>query len=282
MGATTMPVVVVESERSALQVTGSDRQSWLDGILSCDLSSLPTRGAYGLLLTKQGKISTDVDVVANGDRLLLSVVRGQTDGVVATLDRMLIMEDAELERCGNDLACVRVHGSDAMEWLRQAPPHVAARELGWTAAGGCCVFVERAAVEAWRALERAGAWDELRVEHGFGLFGVDFDGNDNPHEAALDRRAVSFSKGCYLGQEVVCMQDMRGKVKRRLSILELDASAVNQGASVYQSDTEVGRVTSVAPSGQRCLAQIVAPHYEVGSLLTCCGVVARVVAPPSA
>ena len=111
------------------------------------------------------------------------------------------------------------------------------------------------------AADALGALDQLRVVAGLPLYGVDFGARDNPHEASLDRRAVSWSKGCYLGQEVVCMQDMRGKVKRRLVRLDGHAVGWQPQSAVHSLDgTEVGKVTTVA--GNRALASVVAPWFE--------------------
>ena len=108
---------------------------------------------------------------------------------------------------------------------------------------------------------------ELLAAHGLGVFGVDFGERDNPHEASLDRIAVSWTKGCYLGQEVVCMQDMRGKVKRRLVALEGSAALLGSAATqeVLAADgSVVGHVSSVHPSasGARVLASITSSALE--------------------
>ena len=66
-------------------------------------------------------------------------------------------------------------------------------------------------------------WQRLRIERAVPAYGTDYDDRDNPHDASLERRAVSWTKGCYLGQEVVCMQDMRGKLKRRIVTLAFDS-----------------------------------------------------------
>jgi hypothetical protein len=106
------------------------------------------------------------------------------------------------------------------------------------------------------ALERSGGafgdeagWNTLRVECGVPRFGADFDEATYPQEAALEGRAVSFSKGCYLGQEVVCMLQMRGHVKRKLVPLVIDGEGVPlRGASVTANEggPSVGDVTSAS------------------------------------
>jgi len=101
------------------------------------------------------------------------------------------------------------------------------------------------------AIATEGAWDRARVEHGVTAFGVDFDDTNYPQEASLERDAVSFEKGCYLGQEAVFMLEKRGHVKKRIVQLHVDG-AVETGDPITLPDgAEVGRVTSraVRPAG---------------------------------
>src|SRR6185369_3318187 len=98
-------------------------------------------------------------------------------------------------------------------------------------------------------LATGDAWQTLRVERRVGAFGVDYGPADNPHEAALERVAVSWTKGCYLGQEVVFMQDARGKLKRRLVQLEIDGARPAVGAPISDAQGEVvGEVTTASES----------------------------------
>jgi folate-binding protein YgfZ len=129
------------------------------------------------------------------------------------------------------------------------------------------------------------AWTTLRVSAGFPVFGVDYTAEDNPHEASLDRRAVSFQKGCYLGQEVVYMQDARGKVKRRVVLLSIDsAEPVPSGTPLVQEKTgaSVGKVTSAIRDGARtlALAKVQAPFYEQSADLRLLGHSVEFVLPP--
>ena len=95
-----------------------------------------------------------------------------------------------------------------------------------------------------------GGWEALRLERAVPRFGKDFDGTTYPQEALLERRAVSFDKGCYLGQEVVCMLELRGRVKRKLAPLVLandGASPPEKGAPVFDADgNKLGEITSSA------------------------------------
>lgn len=236
--------------RDTLLVRGPDRKTWLDGLLTNKVTDVaPGSAGYGLLLTKQGKIVTDAFLLDTGSVLYVGVAAGQGHAVRELLDRYLVMEDAELEEPARD-----------QSWVLGA--------AGAGLAGGALAFgalklggfeAEVALLEQAEALPSAA---ELLAAHGLGTFGVDFSERDNPHEASLDRIAVSWSKGCYLGQEVVCMQDMRGKVKRRLVAFDADATGLGENARnmpVLTADgNEAGQVTSVhsAPTGVRLLASV--------------------------
>lgn len=255
-------VAVSGADRDTLIVTGPDRLSWLEGLVTCELKNLaPGAGTWGLVLSRQGKIQSVVWVVAGADRLWLSFAPGTGDAIEAELARMLIMEDAEIERPESPHVWFSLHGPDAAaratSWAAQAGGASAA--IDFTGLGGAALVVPlerepvvRAAGEGlWLDPER---WTVLRLERGLPEFGVDFDGADRPHEAALDRRAVSWSKGCYLGQEVVCMQDMRGKVKRSVRALKVDAppEAGLGGGSIVSVATskDAGAVTSAGYSAR--------------------------------
>jgi folate-binding protein YgfZ len=254
-------VLAPGADRDTRVVTGPDRRSWLEGLVTCELKNLQDgAGTWGLVLNRQGKIQSVVWVVASSEALWLSFAPGTGAAMEAELGRMLIMEDAELGAPAEPHTWFGWHGPDA---AAQAA-HWAARTGGvsapidFTGLGGAALCVPRAREAAVldgarSALLDADDWTRLRLERGLPEFGVDFDGSDRPHEAALDRRAVSWSKGCYLGQEVVCMQDMRGKVKRSVRVFEVDAprgAAIAAGAPVLAGDSgkELGRATSLGYS----------------------------------
>ncbi len=240
-----------------LTVTGPERKSWLQGLVTCELESLAAgQGTWGLALNRLGKIQSVVWVVATSEALWLALAPGTLDAMETELGRMLIMEDAELERPSSPHTWLALHGPEAAARARAlAAAHGgAAASIDWTGLGGAALAVpsERAArVLAdceGRVLEVAD-WTRLRLERGLPEFGIDFDSRDRPHEAALERRAVNWNKGCYLGQEVVCMQDMRGKVKHSLTVLSVEApegADVVAPAQVFAGDTEVGSIKSVA------------------------------------
>lgn len=288
-------LLVREPERGVLAVRGPERATWLNGVVTPDVAGLrPGQGAFGLLLGKTGKIQTDFYAAAGADQLLLAVAPGTAELARADLDRMLVMEDAEVVDVSAELECMSLHGARAVELARAAAEGTGfAAELDRTGLGGALLFVARDSIESTvRALVTAGVteataadWLAFRLERGLGVFGVDYGPGDNPHEAALDRVAISWSKGCYLGQEAVFMQDARGKLKRRLAWLNLSGPEPAVGTPLLSAAGEaVGEVTSatVAPDvgGSRALAKLRAPHFEPGSALTVLGAPAVVVARP--
>ncbi len=285
-------IVVPELERDTLRVRGADAKSWLNGVLSCDVSQLSkARGAYGLLLNKQGKIQAELDLIEADGSLLLGVSAGRGELVRAQLDRVLVMEDAEIS-AEPDLRWLRFFGPDAGLAARELAGALGSGAIDWLGLGGVALVVRDVDVEAaLQAALSAGAarvspeqWNVLRIRRGFPSYGGDFSDEDNPHEASLDRRAVSWTKGCYLGQEVVCMQDMRGRVKRRLVALELDGDAAVSPESEVESPGEagpVGKITSSASDGVSAvaLARLKFPFFEGKQPLVVAGRNARILAP---
>jgi len=286
--------VVAEAERGVLAVSGSDRTAWLNGVVTCDATlATPGRAVFGLLLSKQGKIHTDLLLLASADRLFLAVAEGTAELVRTELDRMLVMEDAELTDVSAELALVSVVGARGLalaQGLSPAEGSVVA-EVERPGLRGAALLVPRAELAGTLArLEAAGAvrpdpaeWEKVRLARRVSSFGRDYGPGDNPHEAGLDRSAVSWTKGCYLGQEVVFMQDARGKLKRRLVPLSVPSGLPAVGAELRSAPGDVvGEVTSVAPleGGAVAFARVRAPHFEAGTRLLVSGFPAEVVPGP--
>lgn len=252
------------AKRGTLVVDGPDRKTWLNGLLTCDVGDLQDgEGTWGLLLNRKGKIQSVLWVVCHKQELWLTPSEGTTEHVLGELDKRLIMEDAEVAR-RDVFSWLTLHGACALEAGRAlAVQHNGcSARLSWLADD--CAMVCLLTEDAQRVTELCSAgqlslcgsmvspltdeqWVSLRLRSGLGEFGLDFDASSRPHEAGLERRAVSWSKGCYLGQEVVCMQDMRGKVKARVSVFE--ATPPGQAALSDSHAPGVGD-TVEDPSGQ--------------------------------
>src|SRR5437773_195944 len=213
---------VARPDLGTLLVTGSERLSWLQGMVSSDVERLSAGdGSWGLILTKQGKILADVVIVAAADEVYLGLVRGALDRVAQWLVQFLVMEDAAVVDASADFGWALLHGpaanSVAKGFVRDAESRAACAPVDLTGLGGAALVAPQSNIDKFEAIasKREGVhiasaadWQRLRVERLVPLYGIDMDDQRSPHEASLDRRAVSWEKGCYLGQEAVCMQDM--------------------------------------------------------------------------
>jgi len=287
-------------DRAAVVVTGKDRTSWLNGLVTCDLAKLaPGEAAYGLLVEKKGRIQTDFFIVEaayiGGDAFALAVPSKLREETLSTLDHYLIMENAELS--SPDLAFFAMHGPRAAEVARAAGARWTGT-LDLLGEGGAIVAVpaqERAGFEsrlgslvrdAGGAIADDATWNALRIERGLPRFGHEFDNTYYPQEASLEKLAVSFDKGCYLGQEVVYMLENRGHVKKKLVPLDIEGEAtLDAGALVSTPDgAEVGDVKSSAlgPFGGHAvaIAAVKWAQCKPGTELRVGGRVARVRAFP--
>jgi folate-binding protein YgfZ len=256
--ARTSVAIFPRGDWGTLLVSGPERGSWLEGLVTCQVGKLqPGQGTWGLTLNRQGKIQSVLWVVAALDQLWLALAPGTIETVEAELGRMLIMEDAELTRPSSPRQWFALHGPRASERARELAQQFGghAGSLDWSGLGGAALLVEQARVPELMAVCQSELlserdWLQLRLERGLPELGSDFDGRDRPHEAALERRAVNWTKGCYLGQEVVCMQDMRGKVKRSLRLLRIEApadAALEAGLELMDAArASIGKLTSSA------------------------------------
>lgn len=282
-------------ELGTLIVTGGERQSWLNGLVTCDLAPLgPGGGAYGLSVIKSGKILAEVWVVIAADRLHVGALRDRVGLLHETFDKYLIMEDAEIRDASAEHGWILAAGPRSAELLdaaRGAAAGVEAARADWTGLGGAAIVAPGEAASAALAalLARgatgttAAAWDVLRVEHDVPRFGVDFDGENYPQEASLEDRAVSFNKGCYLGQETVFMLQMRGHAKKRLVQIEIEGEDdVPAGAEITLPEVgTVGSVTSRVKNprgpGVLALGYVKYKHAAQGAALRVAGRRAAVV-----
>lgn len=282
-------LVVPQNDRSAIAVIGKDARSWLNGLVTCDLAKRgPGDAAYGLLVEKKGRIQTDLFVVparageGAARDLVLAVPSALRDALVPTLDHYLIMEDAELG--APELAFWLAHGPHAAALVAELAPTYAGvvDVLGTGGAVMAVALTEKAAFEArladvtaklGGAIADEASWEAIRVERGLPRFGVEVDATLYPQEASLEKRAVSFDKGCYLGQEVVYMLENRGHVKRKLVPLDVAGDALpERGAPVTTAEGDaVGDVRS-AVRGPRdgkiaAIAMVKWAHCKPGTAL---------------
>ncbi len=247
-----------------LAITGKDRQSWLNGLVTCELATRRVGdGVYGFAVGKNGKLLAELFIVLDDDRILIGTAHDRIELLAQHFDKYVIMEDVELENVTTSVTWAMAHGPYAPRLAATARAHgaVAAAAVDMTGKGGALFVLESASAEAIEqrlqnekdapvVIADETTWDKLRVEIGIARWGVDFNDDNYPQEAALEHLAVSFQKGCYLGQEAVFMLQMRGHVKKkivRLTIEGTDPVATSTGITLPDG-TSVGTVTSTTQS----------------------------------
>jgi tRNA-modifying protein YgfZ len=288
------------SDRTRLELRGSDRVAFLHSFCTNDVKQLLAgRGCEAFVTSPQGKTLGHVLVFCQPERLLLDTSPGQAATLIAHFDKYLISEDVQFVDRTAELAEFLVTGAGAAEMLRRLigtePPvemlasahiRLADREVLLCRveyAGPASFFlhvpradwslVKTALVEAGAIQCGAEPVEAARLEVGFPLFGRDITDDNLPQEVARDARAISFTKGCYLGQETVARIDAIGHVNRRLVGLKFSSENVPPaGTSLLAGEKPVGHVTSSAWSplttGPLAMAYVRRAHSAPTTVLT--------------
>ena len=284
--------------RARVRVTGSDRVDFLHGMLSNDVKGIgPGRGCQAFLLTEQGKVVADCIVLVLADAILLDGMASAVAAAIVALERHVIADDVELTALGSADHAFGVYGPAAARALERlgvvATPaedyaHVVVEVRGASlrivrvpapgAGGFLCLVPANEAVAWWTCCVEAGlppagqqALEVLRIESGAPAYGRDVGPDTIVLEVPFET-AISFTKGCYLGQEVVERVTARGHVNRKLVGLEVAGAVVPPaGAALFADDHEVGRVTSAAWSWRLAcpvaLAYVRRDHLNPGTML---------------
>ena len=270
--------VIDLSHRSLVRITGSHRQRFLQAMVSNDTANLePGQGCHATLLTNHGKLVADFVVYADPDAYWLDLEPGLAPSLINALDFFIIADDVELADATAEWGLLSLQGPDAEELLmlacgQELPSmprfsHTTCRLGGCdarliarshTGEDGYQLLAPMAALPAlWEALwgyRHACEWravglealEILRIEAGVPVFGRDMTEDTIPVEANLTD-AISYTKGCYVGQEVMARLDARGHVNRRLMGLRLEGDAPPRAGDIIVSpEREVGWVTSAA------------------------------------
>ncbi len=255
------------SGRGKLALTGTQAKSFLQGQVTNDVEGLSAgQGCYAAFLTPKGKMLGDLRILDTGDELLLDTERVSLQGLFSMIRRFSIGHDVQLHKRTLERGLLSLIGpgadavADVPSLATAEHSHVPALIGGLEARAirtdwGIDLLCEASATPALIvALEGAGALavsetvaECLRVEHGRPRYGLDLDDNVIPQEAGLNERAVSFTKGCYVGQETVARLHYRGKPNRHLRGLRLSTTA-QTGDQVWQAGRPVGRLGSVVES----------------------------------
>lgn len=319
--ARTTAAIFALADRGVVEVRGDDRVRFLHGQLTNDIAGLdpggPRSGCHALVLTAQGRIVAELHVLARQEAFWLETDRAAVPALTARLEKYIIADDVQLADRSDAWARFGVEGPRAAdvvaaaagESVATAPDACMAVSIagadaivaafGWSGEPAFQLLVpsaarDRVASVLAESAERLGvvfadaaALEILRVEAGVPRFGAELGEQTLPAEARLVESAVSFSKGCYTGQEVVARMQSRGRVGHLLVGLSLapDGEGLPEpGTALLREGAKAGEITSVALSpttGPIALGFLRSAHAEPGSrYLLADGSSATVVALP--
>ena len=262
--------LVDRSGRSVLRLAGKDPVGMLDAVLTNQVPKEPNLGIYAALLSPKGKIQADLRALKSGEEVLVdtepegAMAANEILGRYAPFSRVKIEDLSEGHEPWGVLGLYGPRAGELLGGLRLTEHESTEIEVG-----GARLFAAGVAVpvpgfdllgpvdelrEARNYLLRVGAilaesdaYETARVETGTPRFGSDITPENFPAEAGILERAVSFSKGCYPGQETVARMHYRGHPNRTLHRLVVEGSFPTPDTPIFQNEKQVGRITSVAP-----------------------------------
>src|SRR5438094_6837973 len=262
------------SHLGRLRITGKDRVSFLNGLLTNDISQLKeNKGQRSALLNSKARVLADLHLYAQPDSLLIDTGESPASHVKEILDRFIITEDVQIQDSSQDLVQLTVQGPRSSQAIKEVlgpeaqdlkqleqktlgPSTIIARDrTGQT--GYDIILPALEAEPVWHGFLLNGgdlglnpvgsqALEILRIEAGYPKYATDIDENTIVLEAGF-KDAVSFNKGCYLGQEVVARATHIGRVNKNLVQFQTDSDNVPSVKSKFVSNgKEAGYVTSAA------------------------------------
>ena len=301
-------VVIDRSTQGTIALTGVDRASFLHALVTNDIAGLPMgQGVYAAYLTPQGRMISDMRVIETGNRMLLNVERQIAAPLAERLETLIFSEDVQARDATSELAVLGVVGPSAARMIERATRVSVAdleaqyenvtiealtvvRDDGFGLPGFDLYVPASDAAAVREKLVEAGAVpatedtaEALRIEAARPRFDVDMTTDTIPLEAGLEDRAISFTKGCYVGQEVIIrvMHRGHGRVAKRLVTIVLSGNAVPaRGDKIQVDDRVVGEITSAALSPKHdaplALGYVQRDHAAPGTGLVVNGLQARV------
>jgi folate-binding protein YgfZ len=293
------------AQRGVLEISGRDRLDFLNRFLTNELirkeTSAPIsagQGVYAFLLNNKGRIVTDMNVLELGERTLLETDARNVQSLKSTLEKFIFSEKVQFKSLIGQLHEIALIGPKSAEALRRLAPQITdlaqlnsvSVELGTVptiifrddpcgTSGFFLLVASESAAKLWTELEFTksvgwAAFNSRRIEAGRPFFGIDFDDTVLPAETGQLERAVSFTKGCYLGQEIVARMHARGQIARQIVGIRMAGEFLPfAGAPIYDSpQSQIGIVTSstmspILSNAAIGLAMVKKPFAGVGTNL---------------
>ena len=259
---------------TTIRVQGADRSKFLHNMCSNEINKLGQQSGIEAFFTDvKGKIIAHSVVLVLSEEILLLTVPDQADTIVNHLDRYIITEDVQLLEGTEQFSWLMLLGgatnqvlntvfeleackfkqpwenqniqSDDIEYLLVNAETISPQAVLL----GCPHSLSASVIESLDKQEipniSPSVWETIRLESGFPLYQIDFDGSNLPQEVDRDDQAISFNKGCYLGQETIARIDALGHVNQQMVTLQFEGERIPEvGIKVMDGEKEVGTVTS--------------------------------------
>jgi glycine cleavage system T protein len=270
------------SYRGLIRIAGADRAKFLQGLITNDVMSLTEgQGLYAAILNPKGRMLADLKIYAIRDAFLVDLDREITDKTMQILNRYKLISKATLEDLTDSTVHLAVYGPSAHPLLEKVLGATLPKSLEFSSISvqwhGGQVYViqsmytgeqgydlvvpEQEGGTLWNDILDTGsgfgikpvgleALEGLRIEAGIPRYGIDMDENTFPPEAGLEEKAISYTKGCYVGQETIARIKTYGQVHRKLMGLILQGSPSTMSTlphrddKVFKDEEEIGFVTS--------------------------------------
>jgi len=266
------------TNRAKIELTGRDRVRWLNGQITNNIRDLAVgRGVYAFIITPQGRILADLYAYNLGESLLIDTDKAQGEKVLQIFRKYIIMDKVELNSADEKLVAVGVAGHESRQFISAAgieTPQLEPLQLAkiqWRDTELTMLRTDHDRIESYElwlepakaealhsALTEAGAapindatLEVLRIAESRPKYGQDITERDLPQETG-QMRALSFTKGCYIGQEIVERIRSRGAVHRQFSAFRVEGPMPAPGTKITGDGKEIGEITSAAvlPVGQ--------------------------------
>ena len=257
--------------RAKVSITGEDRVRWLNGMVTNNVKDLPlNRGNYSFVLSPQGRILGDLYTYNRGNSLLIDTERSQLGSLLKLFEHYIIMDDVEVSDKSDSLISLGIQGPKSAEVLERAgidDPGLEPMQVVDLTSDGVELALTRMAIpefrtyeiwaspaaiaQTWNSLVQAGATavgtealEKFRIMIGFPKYGTDIRERDLPQETDQEH-ALNFTKGCYVGQEIVERIRSRGNVHRKFQGFVLEGELPGRGTKLQADGKDVGELTSI-------------------------------------
>lgn len=257
MVSTNLPTNQYRLPLSIVRVTGVDAVQIVNNLATSDLKPLHVGDCIEAFITEvRGRTLGHVTIRRDADGLTLVGPVGQSEAIASHIDRYTIREDAVTQIADKQFTAL-VQGPSTPR-----VDSISNLTTDWLGNDTTVTLDQRDTLEA---TDDSTIFHDARIHAGFAWWGIDFDSKNLPQEVNRDSIAISFTKGCYLGQETVARLDALGQVQKKLVRLAIADGGVRPGDKVIVDDKPLARITSVTSDGTLAFAMVRRQWFDPGT-----------------